>query len=108
MPASHPDNPHYLLNGKEELGADYDEQADILYLWRGEGPRDAVSLTSNEGHLVRLDPDSAEIVGFTIFDFSARWQDEGHTVIPINIPGYDLGRGVERTAPRSLELTPIL
>jgi len=106
MPVSHPDKLKYLLDGEEKLGSSYDEQADILYLWRGEGPRHAISLTSSEGHLVRLDPGSAEILGFTIFDFCARWQEEGHTVIPINVPGYDLGSGVERTAPRSLQLTP--
>ena len=106
MPVSHPDELKYLMDGEEALGASFDEAADILYLWRGDGPRHAISLTSSEGHLVRLDPETAEIVGFTIFDFCARWQEEGHTVIPINVPAFAFGGGVARTAPRSLQLTP--
>jgi uncharacterized protein YuzE len=71
MSAFHPDKLTFRIED-EELHSSYDEQADILYLWRGE-PREAVSLTSEEGHLIRFNPDTGEIVGFTIFDFKRRW-----------------------------------
>jgi hypothetical protein len=76
MSVSHPDSLHFSLDTGEALKGSYDEQADILYLWLGKKPREAISVTSNEGHLVRLDPESYEVVGFTIFDFCRRWQDD--------------------------------
>src|SRR4051812_39950077 len=71
MSAFHPDKLRFRIEDEEVLGSAYDEQADVLYLWRGER-REAVSLTSDEGHLTRLDPGTGGIVGFTIFDFKGK------------------------------------
>ncbi len=43
----------------------YDAEADIAYLSIGD-PRPAVSWESPEGHLVRLDPRTDELVGLTL------------------------------------------
>ena len=107
MSVSHPDNLNYLLDGEEKLGASYDEQADILYLWRGDEPKEAVSLNSEEGFLVRLDPESYEILGFTIFDFCRRWQADDHvrTTLHVTIPSLGF-RGGETSEPHEHQLVP--
>jgi uncharacterized protein YuzE len=107
MSVSHPDRLAYLLDGKEQLSASYDEQADILYLWRGDAPREAVTLNSEEGYLVRLDPDTYKVVGFTIFDFCRRWQEDDHqaTRLTVTIPSFGFRSG-KTTKPRKHELAP--
>jgi uncharacterized protein YuzE len=55
------------------LIADYDEDADILYLWV-EGPCPAVTYETRDGHLVQLDPETREFVGVAIVDYKARWE----------------------------------
>jgi hypothetical protein len=107
MSVSHPTNLNYLLDGTEALGASYDEQADVLYLWRGKTSQEAVTLTSEEGYLVRLDPESYAIVGFTIFDFCRRWQEEDHKTTSLTVTIPSLGfRGGETSEPQTHELVP--
>ena len=72
-----PDRYKFLLDGEEALGGSYDEAADVLYLWRGEKARPGVALSTPEGHLVRIDPITAELVGVTIFDWGRKWKDRG-------------------------------
>jgi hypothetical protein len=107
MSVSHPDKLNYLLDGEEKLSASYDEQADVLYLWRGRKPQEAVTLNSDEGYLVRLDPETYSIVGFTIFDFCRRWQeDDGKTTkITVTVPSLGF-RGGETSEPQTHELVP--
>jgi uncharacterized protein YuzE len=102
MSVSLPDCLDYLLDGAEPLASSYDEQADVLYLSRGE-PREGVTLDSEEGHLVRLDPQSYEIVGFTIFGFSRRWQEDAPLTITVPSLGFQGGR---TSKPEMHELVP--
>lgn len=105
MSVSHPDSLTYLLDGQERLKASYDEVADVLYVWRGDEPREAIALTSEEGHLIRLDPDTNEVVGFTIFDFHRRWQQpDPETTLTVTVPS--LGFRGEATLPQRHELVP--
>ena len=55
--------------GREPLGGSYDEHADVLYLWRGKKPVDAISLPTDDGILVRVHPKTGELVGVTLLDF---------------------------------------
>ncbi len=55
------------------LTSDYDDDADVLYLWV-EGARPAVTYETRDGHLVQLDPETRDFVGVTIIDFKARWE----------------------------------
>ena len=71
----------FILDDDEELGASHDEEADVLYLWRGDAPREAMSIESREGHLVRVDPDTGEIVGFTIFGWDGQLRDKGEFTV---------------------------
>jgi hypothetical protein len=74
----------FILDGSEPLGASYDDEADVLYLWRGAEPAEGVGVTSDEGIVILFDPSDGEIVGFTLLDWRARWGDSG--VIEITIP----------------------
>ena len=72
----------FALDGKF-LTSDYDDAADVLYLWVEE-PRPAVTYETSHGHLVQLDPESREFVGVTILDFKARWEGVEITIeIPV-------------------------
>jgi uncharacterized protein YuzE len=53
--------------------SDYDEEADVLYLWV-ESPCPAVTYETSHGHLVQLDPETREFVGVAIVDYRARWE----------------------------------
>ncbi|MBU2602199.1 MAG: hypothetical protein KKA32_08530 [Actinobacteria bacterium] len=49
----------------------YDEPGDVLYLGVGQ-PGEALTWESPEGHFVRLDPDTLEVVGLTVLCFAGR------------------------------------
>jgi hypothetical protein len=104
------DRPMFLLDGREELGADYDKFADVLYLWRGDAPRAAVSLTSVEGHLVRIDAETGELAGFTIFGWEGELNRQGP--IRITVPALsvddddDEPRRRQESRTHELELVP--
>jgi uncharacterized protein YuzE len=96
---------HFILDGDEPLGFDYDDDADVLYLWRGEGPREAIGLTTPDGHVVRLDEETGEIVGFTIFNFFGVWAQKGMS-LKIEIPDLEAAQGSLSGSRHELELVP--
>ena len=72
----------FALDGKF-LTSDYDDEADVLYLWV-DSPCPAVTYETSQGHLVQLDPETREFVGVTIVDYKARWAGKDITVeIPV-------------------------
>jgi len=75
---------NYLLDGSEPLTARYDDEADVLYLWRGEEAGEGVGLTTDEGIVILFNPEDGEIVGFTLIDWRARWA--GQEIIEITVP----------------------
>jgi uncharacterized protein YuzE len=106
MSEFHPDSLSFRLDGIDEpLGSSYDEQADILYLWRGDAPRPAISIASVQGHLIRLDQETGEIVGFTIFDFSTEFPAPGES-LQLEMPSIRIGSGDTATEASVLELVP--
>jgi uncharacterized protein YuzE len=50
----------------------YDRESDVLYLSIGD-PRPAISREIGDDVLLRVDPDTAEVVGLTILNLSARF-----------------------------------
>ncbi|HFE64727.1 MAG TPA: DUF2283 domain-containing protein [Caldithrix sp.] len=56
-----------MLEKKKNLQWDYDAEADVLYISIGK-PRKAEGVDIGEGTIVRVDPDTNEIVGFTIIN----------------------------------------
>jgi len=55
----------------EDLNYHYDREEDILYVTLG-GSDSALCIEQGNGFLVRIDPESGEVVGFTVIDFSLR------------------------------------
>jgi uncharacterized protein YuzE len=84
MSESHSESPNLLLDGVEPLTARYDDEADVLYLWRGDEPAEGVGLTTDEGIVILFDPEDGEIVGFTLTDWGTRWAEQ--EVIEITVP----------------------
>ena len=54
-----------IMEKKENLNWDYDEEADILYISIGE-PSKALGIDIGEGVIVRYAEDKEEVVGLTI------------------------------------------
>lgn len=52
----------------------YDRKGDVLYISVG-SPREAISKETGDDILIRMDPTTQEIVGFTILNFTERFSD---------------------------------
>ena len=61
----------------------YDREADVLYLSVGD-PRPAVSREIGDDVLLRVDPDSGEVVGLTILNLSTR-EDYGSLPLTLSL-----------------------
>lgn len=60
-----------ILDKKEHLNWDYDEDADVLYISIGE-PRKALGVDIGDGSIVRYVEDTGEVVGLTVIGFRER------------------------------------
>ena len=60
-----------ILDKKENLSWDYDEEADVLYISIGE-PQKAVGVDIGEGAIVRYREDTGEVVGLTLMGVKER------------------------------------
>jgi uncharacterized protein YuzE len=60
-----------ILEKKENLNWDYDEEADVLYISIGE-PRKALGVDIGEGSIVKYVESSGEVVGLTILGVKER------------------------------------
>lgn len=59
----------------------YDRVADVLYVSIG-APRPAISREMGDDVLLRIDPDTGEVVGLTVLNLSTRQHSE---TLPIHI-----------------------
>lgn len=59
------------MDKAQTLNCHYDKKEDILYVTLGDS-NSALCIEQGDGFLVRIDPESGEVVGFTVFDFSQR------------------------------------
>jgi len=60
-----------ILEKKENLNWDYDEEADVLYISIGE-PRKALGIEIGEGAIVRYIEETREVVGLTLMGIKER------------------------------------
>ncbi len=60
-----------ILDKKENLNWDYDEEADVLYISIGE-PQKALGVDIGEGEVVRYIEATGEIVGLTLIGLKER------------------------------------
>lgn len=90
--------PNFLLDGRELLTARYDDEADVLYLWRGDDAAEGIGLTTDEGVVILLNPEDGEIVGFTLIDWAARWADR--ETIEITVPAVGATQPMNGSGPK--------
>ncbi|MEW6355608.1 MAG: DUF2283 domain-containing protein [Planctomycetota bacterium] len=60
-----------ILEKKDNLNWDYDEEADVLYIAIGR-PKKGVGLDVGEGVIVRYKEDTREVIGLTILGIRER------------------------------------
>jgi uncharacterized protein YuzE len=63
----------------ENIRLQYDARSDVLYCSVGE-PREAISVEVGNGTFARLDPQTDQVVGFTVIDFVKRMSVPGRNV----------------------------
>ncbi|MBF0567925.1 MAG: DUF2283 domain-containing protein [Nitrospirae bacterium] len=61
-----------ILEKKENLNWDYDDEADVLYISVGE-PKRALGIDIGEGVIMRYMEDTSELVGLTIIGIKERF-----------------------------------
>lgn len=64
-----------MVQKAKELTIRYDGGADVLYCSFGD-PRPALSVEHANGVVVRVDPDTEDVVGITIIDFFKRFAEK--------------------------------
>jgi len=67
-----------------ELKISYDPKGDVLYCSFGD-PREAISTETDDGVIIRLDPNTEDVVGVTVLDFSKRFQERPGDVLSFPI-----------------------
>ncbi len=60
-----------ILDKKENLNWDYDEEADVLYISVGE-PQKALGIDIGEGAIIRYKEETGEVVGLTLMGVKER------------------------------------
>lgn len=60
-----------ILETKENLNWDYDEEADVLYISIGK-PRKALGIDIGDGAVVRYIEETGEVIGLTIIGMKER------------------------------------
>lgn len=66
----------------DRITVSYDKEADVLYMTEGR-PRRAISQMLEEGLIIRRDPKSKKVIGFTIIDFISRYSKARPRSLPI-------------------------
>lgn len=62
----------------------FDKEADVLYFSRGEPRSDAISREIGDDIIVRLEPKTNRVLGFTVLNFTRRFEKLSFTQeIPI-------------------------
>jgi uncharacterized protein YuzE len=65
-----------------QMKLSFDAKADVLYCSFGE-PKEAIAVELENGIVVRLDPDTEEVVGVTVIDFLKRSLVTGAFLLPM-------------------------
>lgn len=83
---------------QQKLKISYDKEADVLYVSLGH-PEYTKYVEVGEDLILRLDPETEEVVGFTIIGFAAHFSPQ--SPLPLEIPlsaSFALTRQVEELA----------
>lgn len=61
----------------------YDKQADVFYLSQGKPSRNSISQETSDDVILRLDPKTKKVRGFTILNFGRRTSAHRPVALPI-------------------------
>jgi hypothetical protein len=71
-----------MVQSAKELKLKYDRAVDVLYCSFGD-PTPALSVEHEDGVVVRLNPDTEEIVGITVVDFFKRFAEKPNEAVSV-------------------------
>ena len=80
------------MDKAQALILDYDDEEDILYISLNKIGQEAVCIEQENGVLLRVHPETEEIVGYTIIDFLGKFSSTAHQPIRVEFPQTDTGR----------------
>lgn len=60
------------MDKAKTLGLHYDKEGDVFYIYFDK-PLEAVCVEEEEGLLIRVNPETSEVIGYTVIDFLARF-----------------------------------
>ena len=66
----------------DQLTVSYDKDADVLYITEG-NPRETIGEMMDNGIIVRRDPKTKQVIGFTIVDFTEHFTNSKPQPIPL-------------------------
>ena len=74
-----------MIRNKDGIKIFYDREADVLYVARGK-PEYTDYVEHSDDMILRLDPETKQLIGFTIIDFSQHFaKQESDITIPFGI-----------------------
>ena len=74
-----------MIRSKDGMKIFYDQEADVLYVTRGK-PEYTDYVEHSDDVILRLDPETKQLVGFTIIDFSQHFaKQESDIALPFGI-----------------------
>ncbi len=73
------------MDKAQALILDYDDEEDILYV-SFKMSREAVCIEQENGVLIRVQPETGEIVGYTIIDFLGKFSSPARQPIRVELP----------------------
>ena len=74
-----------MIRNKDGMKIFYDREADVLYVTRGK-PEYTDYVEHPDDVILRLDPDTKQLIGFTIIDFSQHFaKQESDITLPFGI-----------------------
>ena len=74
-----------MIRSKDGMNIFYDQEADVLYVTRGK-PKYTDYVEHSDDVILRLDPETKRLVGFTIIDFSQHFaKQESDIALPFGI-----------------------
>ena len=74
-----------MNRNKDQFNIVYDQEADVLYVTRGK-PEYTDYVEYADDIILRLHPDTKQLVGFTLIDFSQHFANkESHIALPFSV-----------------------
>lgn len=73
-----------MVQASTQLKMNYDRSADVLYCSFGD-PQEAISVEKENGVVLRLNPETEQIVGITIVNFFKRFAERPNEAVSVSL-----------------------